>query len=260
MENSMETFELLDMTTNIGYWMLVHGAEIYRVEESIQRMAAAYGINEIDVFAIPSSLVVSIAQPDGHALTKTKRVLVHDLDFDKVDLLNNLSRQVCRECPGYQWVKQEMQAICNRPVYSFACQVFHFSLISFAFTLFFGGNFRDALFSIGMGALLKLLLSILSRFQSGVFFTNLTGSFMVAVLAVLGVNISLADNMDKMIIGTLMNLVPGIGVTNSMRDFIAGDLIAGMIKLAEAILIATGIAVGVTLPLAYLRPILEAML
>jgi len=256
----METFQILDMSTSIGYWMLVHGAEIYRVEESIQRMAAAYGVEEVDVFAIPSSLVVSMSAGEGHVLTKTKRVLIHDLDFDKVDQLNNLSRRTCRDKPDYETVTAEMKEICGRPVYSFGCQVFHFALISFAFTLFFGGNLKDALCSIGIGALLKLLLACLAKFQSGVFFTNLTGSFLVSVLAVVMVQLGLADNVDKMIIGTLMNLVPGIGITNSMRDFIAGDLIAGMIKLAEATLIATGIAVGATLTLAYLRPFLEAIL
>ncbi len=58
------------------------------------------------------------------------------------------------------------------------------------------------------------------------------------------VRIGLAHNSDKMIIGTLMNLVPGIAITNVMRDIIAGDLIAGLVKLTEALLVATAIALG----------------
>lgn len=39
----MENQDLLNMVTTIGYLMLEHGAEIYRVEESIRRMAISYG-------------------------------------------------------------------------------------------------------------------------------------------------------------------------------------------------------------------------
>ncbi len=47
-----------------------------------------------------------------------------------------------------------------------------------------------------------------------------------------------------MIIGLVMNLVPGVAITNSVRDIIAGDFIAGQTKMTEALLTATSIAVG----------------
>lgn len=53
-----------------------------------------------------------------------------------------------------------------------------------------------------------------------------------------------AHNVDKIIIGALMLLVPGVAVTNSMRDIIAGDLIAGLMKMVEALMVATAIAIG----------------
>ena len=54
----------------------------------------------------------------------------------------------------------------------------------------------------------------------------------------------MADHIDKMVIGAIMNLVPGVAITNSMRDIIAGDLLAGQAKLVEALFIATAIALG----------------
>ena len=88
--------------------------------------------------------------------------------------------------------------------------------------------------------------------QATAFFINIVGGFATATLALLAVRLGVADNMDKMIIGTLMNLVPGLALTNSMRDFIAGDVIAGMMKMTEALLVATGIAIGVALSLIHI--------
>ena len=57
-----------------------------------------------------------------------------------------------------------------------------------------------------------------------------------------------------------MNLVPGIALANSVRDFISGDPIAGMIRMAEALLVATSVAVGVMASLLWIWPVLEVLL
>ena len=67
---------------------------------------------------------------------------------------------------------------------------------------------------------------------------------MISAIAVIISRCGLTDGFDKVIIGASMNLVPGIILTNCMRDFIAGDFLAGMYTLIEALLIAVGMAVG----------------
>ena len=79
---------------------------------------------------------------------------------------------------------------------------------------------------------------------------------MIALCALGFVRSGFAANMDKIIIGTIMTLVPGLAITNSMRDIIAGDLLAGVTKTTEALLIGAGIAVGAAIPLTFLRPFL----
>ena len=53
----MDYNELLNITTRLGQMLLENGAEIYRVEESIQRMALAYGVKEVDVYAVPTTII-----------------------------------------------------------------------------------------------------------------------------------------------------------------------------------------------------------
>ena len=54
---------------------------------------------------------------------------------------------------------------------------------------------------------------------------------------------------DKIIIGNIMMLIPGIALTNSVRDLIGGDIIAGTLRFSEAGLIAVAIAGGYILTL-----------
>ena len=60
---------LLELATDLGYRLAMNGAETFRIEESIRRILAAYGI-ESEVFAIPNRLTVSIETPEGKPMTR----------------------------------------------------------------------------------------------------------------------------------------------------------------------------------------------
>ena len=255
----MEMKEILAASTTLGYDILRHGAETYRVEECITRICRAYGYPNTDVFVIPSSIVVTITDGDGSYLTRTRRVLRRDTDLDKVDKLNALSREVCANCPGYDEVMARLQEIEQGPVYSPRMQMFGYGMISAFFTLFYQGGLLDASAAFVLGVLLKWVIDKLAKFEASSFFINIVGGAFTACGCYLAVKAGFAHNQDKMIIGMLMNLVPGIALTNAMREFIAADLISGMIKFAEALITSIGIAIGVVVSLAIFTPFLEVL-
>jgi uncharacterized membrane protein YjjP (DUF1212 family) len=89
----------------------------------------------------------------------------------------------------------------------------------------------------------------MSKVKSNIFFSNLVSSMVIAVIAILGMVLGVGNSIDMIIIGAIMTLVPGVGITNIMRDIISGDVITGTNKIAEVLLIAVAIAVGIALPL-----------
>ena len=92
----MEDKKLLQLVSEIGFDMLSYGGEIYRVEETVKRICFAYGMDGVDVFAIPTTIIVSITRQD-ETYSRTRRLASKGTDLDKVDRLNNLSRRLCRE-------------------------------------------------------------------------------------------------------------------------------------------------------------------
>lgn len=260
MGDVLEIGNLITASTTLGYQILSHGAETYRVEECISRICKAYGYRNTDVFVIPSSIVVTISGEDDEFITKTKRVILRDTDLDKVDKLNDLCRSICRDKPDYEYIMQELDRIERRPVYSGWVQHISYGIISAFFTLFYGGNLGDATAAFFIGTMLRALLGQMGKLGATSFFLNIIGGAFSALMCDIAVSLGFAQNMDTMVIGILMNLVPGIALTNAMREFIAADLISGMIKLVEALIVAVGIAIGVMLSLAYLAPLAEVLL
>lgn len=240
----MDFNELLNISARIGQMLLENGAEIYRVEESIQRMVLAYGSKEADVYAVPTSIIITIRTTEDLNITKAKRIYSRSTNLDKVERLNNLCRYICKETPDLKKVMQDLIEIEQRPRYSFGMQLFAYALASSTFTLFYGGDITDAVCTLFIGPLIKLISHYLERFRTNPFFITILCSIVAASLSKLVYHLNFAHHVDKMVIGLVMTLVPGVAITNSVRDVIAGDFIAGQTKMTEALLTATSIAIG----------------
>lgn len=239
----MNEEELLSTATDVGALLLENGAEIYRVEESVTRILDAYGVQEADVFAIPTCLITTVSM-EGMARTKLRRVKSRRTDLDRVERYNNLCRRICRQTPPREEVLRAIGEIQGRPVYRLPMKALAFALTASAFALFFGGTWMDALCAAAIGAVMKLAAHPMDRFNTNSFFVNIVLSGLTAALAIGGVALGLGNNVDKIVIGSFMNLVPGVAITNAMRDIIAGDLIAGLARLTEALLVAVAMALG----------------
>lgn len=113
----MNEEELLGTATDLGALLLENGAEIYRVEESVTRILTAYGVQEAEVFAIPTCLITTVSV-EGKTRTKLRRVKARRTDLDRVERYNNLCRRVCRQTPPREEVLRAIGEIQRRPMLS----------------------------------------------------------------------------------------------------------------------------------------------
>ncbi|MCL2054826.1 MAG: threonine/serine exporter family protein [Oscillospiraceae bacterium] len=238
----MSGIELLNMVSDIGSMMIECGAEIYRAEETIDRITLAYGYSA-EVFIIPTSLIITINSA-GTPLTKAMRIKARHTNLDRVDKLNNLSRFICVQKPDAAEINRHIEAIRQRSVYGFTLKLISYYAVGGTFAIFFGGGFMDAVFA-GVAAVLIILMEMaIERVRPSTFFRCVVCSLMTASLAIVVTRLGLTESFDKIIIGASMTMVPGITITNCMRDFIAGDFLAGLYTLTEAIIVAVGMAIG----------------
>lgn len=247
---------LVNTTADIGDLLIANGAEISRAEESMRRIFYAYGIKRSDVFAIPTFISVSASAPDGHPITAIRRIPVRQVNMDRVDQANDLCRRVCHGKPELDAVNREIRRIGTMPEIPFSLQTAAFAFVASAFTLFYGGNAADAVVAFLCGAVIKPVWRLLEHFHVNQFFLYIAASFVPTAIALVFAHFYVSLNYDKIVIGALMNLVPGIAITDFMRDIIAGDMIAGILRFTESLLVAAAIAIGAGIALTASRMIL----
>ena len=238
----------LGVAMEIGERLLVCGAEVSRVEDTITRICQAYGARRVDVFTITSSIVVSAWGEGDIPVTQTRRVTGQSTDLTALTELNALSRTICADRPTQAEVTAALQRIDGRKKYSFGWLLFIWALVSGSFSIFFGGSWRDAAASAFIGILLKLLQAGLGRLRVNSLLSTLMCSLAGGFAAWLVTWAALADSVSSISIGNIMLLIPGIALTNSIRDMFSGDTISGLLRFTEALILSIFIAWGFAIP------------
>ena len=242
----MDSDKLLNLATALGGLLAESGAEISRVEESVYRLLHAYGGRDAQVFAIPNCLIVSLTAEDGRPVTKMRRIGAHGTDIELLEACNALCRRLCRDIPPLGEACAQVDGLptaCrhHRP----ASVLLGYACAPAFFCPLFGGGLWDGvsafLCGLAVGACLLFGRKWLGRNS---FLRTLVCSGLASLLSLLLVRAGLGRSVDAVTIGVLMLLVPGVALTNAMREFVAGDTYSGLSRTAEAILIATGIALG----------------
>ena len=198
--------------------------------------------------------MVSLTSPDGRPVTQIRRMPTHGTDIYLLEKYNGLCRRLCRETPAFEEALEQMEAITRtHRVYSLPTQLAAHFLGCGMFSLFYGGTPADGLCGGLCGMVIGLCMALMTRLGANLFFRTIAGGAASALAAVALTRLGVGQNQDLIIIGALMALVPGIAMTNAMRDIMAGDMVAGISKAAEALLIGAAIALGTALALGLTR-------
>lgn len=241
----MDHNQLLAVAADLGYGLLESGAEIYRVEEAIQRLLHAYGIIQADPFVIPNCIIVSFATPEGEVLTQVRRMPSHGTDVDLLERYYDLGRRLCRETPPLGEAHAALEEIRRtRRSYSLPVLLSAYFIGTAAFAVFFGGSLRDAFCGGLCGLSVGLALYAMTILHANLFFKSMLGSALAAFLALALTFLGLGEHPQIITIGAFMALVPGIIFTNAIRDVMAGDMVAGLSKIADALLTGVAVALG----------------
>ena len=224
------------------------------MEESIQRILVAYGVESGDPFVIPNCIIVSLVTPAGTPMTRVRRIPSHGTDIDLLERYNDLCRKLCRETPPLAQAAVQLKDVGRtRREYPLPVLMAAYAVASAFFTLFFGGTPRDALCGAICGLAIGLGLTAMTWLKTNLFFKSMTAQAVSALIALGLTNLGLGQNSALIIIGALMALVPGIIFTNAIRDVMAGDMVAGISKIADALLTGVSVALGTGFALALMR-------
>lgn len=239
------TEQLLELGLYAGSLLLESGAEVYRIEDTIHRMARACGAQSVECIVTPTGLYLTVSAA-GLSGTKVRRIRMRSTNLARVSAINTLSRNLRGQdnLPSHVFARLE-QIVDSTAGYPTWVQYAAAVVGGTAFAALFGANGLD----LPAAALCSLLVFAsvrgMSRFELPRLLADFVGGIVAGAAALSLTLLFPTMHYDRVILGSIMSLVPGVLLTNAVRDMLAGDLLSGTTRMSEALFIAAGIAAGV---------------
>lgn len=251
--NLQEQYKLLvDTAILAGQIMLKSGAETYRVEDTICRILQTSGLETAETFATVTGLFVTLSDPSIDPITLIARVSEKQSNLSQVYEVNDVSRRLCAGRISVEEAYQELLRIKDKKEYPLGMVYIGIIMTSSFFTLLLGGGILASSLSAINGLWIIACRHVASRVKLNNFITDMFASFIIAVSTMLVAHI-IHNNVivEIIIVGSIMPLVPGVAITNAIRDTLQGDYLSGGSRAIEAFVIAACIAVGIGVGLAF---------
>jgi len=218
MQNDAFIIKVLSTANTIGKILLTSGAETYRVEEAITLVCRRFDLKS-ESFVTMTCVLTSAKKKDGEVITEVNRIYSVSNNLNKIDRIHKILLDIHKY--EIDDLEKEIKKLQIQTVYKKKVLLISYCFSAAFFSLLFDG---------------KLKLNN--------FFINTLGGFLVTIFSSFATKLGIVSTPSYSAIGTLMLLVPGLALTNAIRDLINGDLLAGTSRSIEAALVGSALAIG----------------
>ena len=228
--------------------ILENGGETYRVEETVLRMAAGFGIGNVNVAAFTTSIFVEVG-----GYMRICRINRRGTNLTRIERTNDISRKVAQGQMTLEEAEEALRAVKRYPGAKQRVLIPASGLAAGSFSLLFGGGLLEFVIAFIIGMFVQVIQPLFSHMEMGVLFGNFFGGLITSVGAVTA-SMCIPDfaNVHATIVGGIMPLLTGLLMTTAMRDTMYGDLISGIARALEALLLAVAVALGVYVGLSFI--------
>lgn len=235
---------ILDVAIEMGHILLQSGAEIFRVEDTMRRVCDHFQVDSCSFF-VTANAIMSSTNSYERPLAKVRYVPVRGTQFDRIVAINQLSREIATgNCESIDEIERRVQEIKEMPLVPNWLCYFASAMAAASFCILFGGGFADTMTAFIAGYVLYVFLLHPGKHMSKIF-ANICSGAIITIFCLLSYRLGLGQNLNHMLSGATLPLVPGLAFTNGIRDIGGGDHLSGTVRLLDAFWTFLCIAIGV---------------
>ena len=235
----------MEVSLQAGHLLLENGAEISRVEETIERICRYYGVCSGNAFVLTNGIFVTVGSRNEPDFAKVEHIPVSGTHLDRVAAVNQLSRELEAGMYTVREVAERLECIKRMPGKPKYMQVLASGCGCAAFCYLFGGSIWDSAVALLTGIILYIYVLYVSAPHLSKIVGNISGGALVTILCSAMYLAGMGQHLNYMVIGSIMPLIPGVPFTNAIREIADSDYISGSVRMMDALLIFFCIAIGV---------------
>ena len=239
--------QAFQLVVSAGEILLQSGAEIFRVEGTMKHMANSLHIYSLETYIIANGIFATAEGDRDLMRAQIKEVSTGDTDLGKIEAVNTLSRDLEQNRCTFDEALARMESIRKMGDYPVSMLIPAYGVGAGCFCYALCGSASDSVAAALAGLILGVFFWLLRNWKNAKALKTILGSMLVTFLSVTLLNHHLGTDLNNIIIGGLMPMLPGVSFTNAIRDFVENDYVSGLIRLMDVLLTVVSVAVGVAI-------------
>lgn len=247
LEAEIDVKKVVDLAVEAGRILLKNGAEIFRVEETMDRICKRFHVDYVDTFTMSHAIFITAEKGADEAYTKVTQVPLSGAHLGIVAEVNDLSREISAGNVGIDGAWERLREIEKIPPKKGRYRILGAGVGSGTLGYLLGASPMESVVAFFIGCILYFWVLFAERHSISKIIVNIIGGVIITSLALIAVWIPFLHGIqiDGMIVGAIMPLVPGIPFTNAIRDIADSDYLSGTVRMIDALLVFVYIAIGV---------------
>ncbi|MBE4728077.1 threonine/serine exporter family protein [Leuconostoc suionicum] len=233
--------ETLSISLDAGVLLLSSGAESFRIEETVERIASSLNVNII-CYVTLTSIMVSTTENTKTKICKSK---IAGFDLQIVDAINELSRSLERgQITSNDFIKRIETIKNNRSSFSLPLKVLSAGLVAMAPSLIYNTSVISYVSMFFIGMIGYYVYQYTEKKSSAIYAPEFMGGLAIGIFCLIGQYLGLYNHYQFVALGAVMPLVPGLSITNAIREIIFGDIISGIVRSMKSLIIVSTLVAG----------------
>ena len=235
----------LEIILKAGKILLSSGAEISRTEDTMNYIARAMNFKDLEAYVSNRGIFATAKKSDGTEITRIYNVPEVDINLSKIESINALSRRITQKSITIEEIANELNLIDAMSDYSIFWRLVAYTLGASGFSYAIGSSITDSIIAGIIGLVLGIYMCTIKRILSSNVLITILGSILIALLGNLFIHFELGSNLSVILLGAMIDIVPGVPFVNAIREYSQNNYNTGITLMMGALLTCISMAVGV---------------
>ena len=236
--------EISELALTAGEILLANGAEAYRVEETVATICRAYGCRG-ECLTVPGGILLEVKGETGEKYAQMCKAEQKHVDLYRIELINAFSRRMARHPLPFEEAKAQLEEIQRAPNFTLPVRTAAAARPGGVYAVFFGGSLWDGAAAMLVCTFTYLVMEWVGRLGFFQFLEYVFGGLIIGGGSLLVQSLLGGVEANSTITGAIMILIPGVVLTNGIKDILYGNFSAGVARFSEALVIIIAISMGV---------------
>ncbi len=241
-----EQHKELVLAMKVGAMLTKCGAEIRRVETTMELIIQSVEGNTAHCNCTPGSVIATVSYAEGSSKTMIYRIGSKNTDFKKIIRLNELSRKYTKKELTFDEALEQLDNIENMRIPPLYLRSMLNALSCSAFTFIISPTLGNVIASLIIGFFSMITFEkLFEKLPLSAFMQTLFASAIITAMTFISCYLGVGDSANYIIVGAITPLLPGVETINAVRDIVEGDYLSAVTRMLNAMVLGAAIAVGV---------------